>query len=157
TRRYVRHHPVPSVVEGHTAQWTCSARRLPICQRQQRALAQHGRTASGGGHWAAGGDGGAVPGGVCTQAAIGADRGRGRRARSGGSQTRAAMGALAILTARGGPKRIPRKNISPFRGKPMLAWPLEAARECRLFDEVMVSTEDAEIADLARRLGASVP
>ena len=67
------------------------------------------------------------------------------------------MSVLAVITARGGSKRIPRKNIRPFRGKPMLAWPLEAALTSSLFDEVMVSTEDAEIADVARRYGASIP
>ena len=67
------------------------------------------------------------------------------------------MSSVAIITARGGSKRIPRKNIRPFRGKPMLAWPLRAALECALFDEVMVSTEDQQIADLAREYGASVP
>src|SRR5438445_539476 len=67
------------------------------------------------------------------------------------------MSAVAIITARGGSKRIPRKNIRPFRGKPMLAWPLQAALTCGLFEEVMVSTEDAEIADVARQYGAVVP
>src|ERR1044071_396280 len=67
------------------------------------------------------------------------------------------MSVLAIITARGGSKRIPRKNIRPFRGKPMLAWPLQAALTSFLFDEVMVSTEDGEIAAIARRYGASVP
>ena len=67
------------------------------------------------------------------------------------------MSVLAIITARGGSKRIPRKNIRPFRGKPMLAWPLEAALTSFLFDKIMVSTEDDEIAAVARRYGASVP
>jgi pseudaminic acid cytidylyltransferase len=67
------------------------------------------------------------------------------------------MSAVAIITARGGSKRIPRKNIRPFRGKPMLAWPLEAALTCALFDEVMVSTDDPEIADIARQYGAAIP
>ena len=67
------------------------------------------------------------------------------------------MSVLAIITARGGSKRIPRKNIRPFRGKPMLVWPLQAALTSFLFDEVMVSTEDAEIAAIARQYGASVP
>lgn len=65
--------------------------------------------------------------------------------------------ALAIIPARGGSKRIPRKNIRPFRGKPMLAWSVEAALDSGLFDEVMVSTDDAEIAEAARNLGAKVP
>lgn len=64
---------------------------------------------------------------------------------------------LAILPARGGSKRIPRKNIRPFRGKPMVAWSIEAARSSGVFDEVMVSTDDTEIAEVARAHGASVP
>jgi pseudaminic acid cytidylyltransferase len=67
------------------------------------------------------------------------------------------MSAVAIITARGGSKRIPRKNIRPFRGKPMLAWPLEAALACGCFAEVMVSTDDPEIAGVAREYGAAVP
>jgi N-acylneuraminate cytidylyltransferase len=67
------------------------------------------------------------------------------------------MSAVAIITARGGSKRIPRKNIRRFRGKPMLAWPLEAALTSGLFDEVMVSTDDAEIAEIAVQYGAVVP
>jgi pseudaminic acid cytidylyltransferase len=67
------------------------------------------------------------------------------------------MSAVAIITARGGSKRIPRKNIRPFRGKPMLAWPLEAALACGRFDEVMASTDDAGIAHIARQHGAAVP
>jgi N-acylneuraminate cytidylyltransferase len=67
------------------------------------------------------------------------------------------MSTVAIITARGGSKRIPRKNIRPFRGKPMLAWPLQAALASALFDEVMVSTDDVEIADVARQYGAVVP
>lgn len=65
--------------------------------------------------------------------------------------------AIAIITARGGSKRIPRKNIREFCGKPIIAYSIEAALESRLFDEVMVSTEDAEIADVAKRYGAEVP
>lgn len=64
---------------------------------------------------------------------------------------------LCIIPARGGSKRIPRKNIRPFRGRPMLAWPVEAAKASGLFGAVMVSTDDAEIAELARSLGADVP
>lgn len=63
----------------------------------------------------------------------------------------------AIITARGGSKRIPRKNLKPFLGKPIIAYSIEAARQSGLFDEVMVSTDDREIADLARELGAQVP
>lgn len=67
------------------------------------------------------------------------------------------MSTVAIITARGGSKRIPRKNVRPFRGKPMLVWPLQAALACGRFDEVMVSTDDPEIAGIARQYGASVP
>ena len=67
------------------------------------------------------------------------------------------MSLLAIITARGGSKRIPRKNVKPFMGRPMLAYALAAARECALFDEIMVSTDDDEIAALARAEGAAVP
>lgn len=65
--------------------------------------------------------------------------------------------ALAIIPARGGSKRIPRKNIRPFRGKPIIAWSVEAARASGLFDTVMVSTDDDEIAGIARDWGADVP
>ena len=64
---------------------------------------------------------------------------------------------IAIITARGGSKRIPRKNIRPFLGKPMVAWPIEAARKANVFDAVYVSTDDAEIADIAAQQGAEVP
>jgi len=67
------------------------------------------------------------------------------------------MKNLAIIPARGGSKRIPRKNIKPFLGKPIIAYSIQAALECGLFDEVMVSTDDAEIADVARKSGAQVP
>lgn len=63
---------------------------------------------------------------------------------------------LALMPARGGSKRIPRKNIIDFCGKPMLAWPLEAARESGIFDTIHVSTEDPEIRTLAQGLGADV-
>ena len=64
---------------------------------------------------------------------------------------------LAVIPARGGSKRIPRKNIKPFCGKPMIAWSIEAARHCGCFDQVVVSTDDAEIAEVARQYGAQVP
>ena len=67
------------------------------------------------------------------------------------------MSRVAIITARGGSKRIPRKNIKEFCGKPILAYSIEAALESKLFDEVMVSTEDVEIAEIAKKYGASVP
>lgn len=67
------------------------------------------------------------------------------------------MNALCVITARGGSKRIPRKNIREFCGKPIIAYSIEAALESKLFDEVMVSTDDEEIAEVARRFGAGVP
>lgn len=67
------------------------------------------------------------------------------------------MKRLAIIPARGGSKRIPRKNVKPFLGKPMLAYSVETALESGLFDEVMVSTDDPEIAETAERYGAKVP
>ncbi len=67
------------------------------------------------------------------------------------------MSSIAIITARGGSKRIPRKNIKEFCGKPILLYSIEAALESGCFDEVMVSTEDEEIAALARGAGANVP
>lgn len=65
--------------------------------------------------------------------------------------------SIAIITARGGSKRIPRKNIREFCGKPIIAYSIEAALESKMFDIVMVSTDDVEIADIARRYGAEVP
>ena len=67
------------------------------------------------------------------------------------------MKPFAIITARGGSKRIPRKNIKNFCGKPILAYSIEAALESCLFDEVMVSTDSLEIAEIAKHYGASVP
>lgn len=64
---------------------------------------------------------------------------------------------LAIIPARGGSKRIPRKNIKPFCGKPMIAWSIEAALESGCFDRIIVSTDDDEIAEVARQYGAEVP
>ncbi|MBB4630192.1 cytidylyltransferase domain-containing protein, partial [Paracoccus denitrificans] len=64
---------------------------------------------------------------------------------------------IAIIPARGGSKRIPRKNIRPFGGRPMIAWPIAAARDSGLFDHVIVSTDDAEIAETALAHGAEVP
>lgn len=60
------------------------------------------------------------------------------------------MHRVAIIPARGGSKRIPRKNIKEFCGKPMIAWSIEAARSSGCFDKVIVSTDDAEIAEVAR-------
>lgn len=64
---------------------------------------------------------------------------------------------LAVIPARGGSKRIPRKNIKLFVGKPMIAWSIEAAIQSGCFDRIIVSTDDAEIADVARAHGAEVP
>ncbi len=64
---------------------------------------------------------------------------------------------IAVIPARGGSKRIPRKNIKPFRGRPILAWSIETARRSELFDRVLVSTDDPEIVDVARAHGAEVP
>jgi len=64
---------------------------------------------------------------------------------------------LAVIPARGGSKRIPRKNIKVFCGKPMIAWSIEAALDSGCFDQVVVSTDDAEIAEVAREYGAEVP
>lgn len=64
---------------------------------------------------------------------------------------------LAIIPARGGSKRIPRKNIKAFCGKPMIAYSIEAAQKSGCFDKIVVSTDDEEIAALARTLGAEVP
>jgi N-acylneuraminate cytidylyltransferase len=67
------------------------------------------------------------------------------------------MGNLCIIPARGGSKRIPRKNIKNFLGKPIIAYSIEAALKSNLFDEVMVSTDDEEIAKVAIQYGAKVP
>ena len=67
------------------------------------------------------------------------------------------MKTIAIITARGGSKRIPRKNIKDFCGKPIIDYSIEAALASGIFDEVMVSTDDEEIAQVARAAGAQVP
>ncbi|SHI04039.1 N-acylneuraminate cytidylyltransferase [Butyrivibrio fibrisolvens DSM 3071] len=67
------------------------------------------------------------------------------------------MSAIAIITARGGSKRIPRKNIKEFCGKPIIAYSIEAAIGSGIFDEVMVSTDDEEISQIALGYGAKVP
>lgn len=67
------------------------------------------------------------------------------------------MASVAIIPARGGSKRIPRKNIRPFLGKPIIAYAIETALQSRLFGEIMVSTEDDEIASRAFQYGAAVP
>lgn len=67
------------------------------------------------------------------------------------------MGNLAIIPARGGSKRIPKKNIKDFFGKPIIAYVIETALKSQLFDVVMVSTDDLSIADIAKSYGAEVP
>lgn len=67
------------------------------------------------------------------------------------------MKHLAVIPARGGSKRIPRKNIRSFYGKPMIAWSIEAAKASACFDEILVSTDDVEIAEIAESYGARVP
>lgn len=67
------------------------------------------------------------------------------------------MKTLCIIPARGGSKRIPRKNVKDFLGRPIMSIAIETALKSGIFDEVMVSTEDEEIAEIARQYGASVP
>lgn len=67
------------------------------------------------------------------------------------------MKTVAIIPARGGSKRIPRKNIRPLGGRPVLGWSIAAALDSGLFDEVMVSTDDGEIAEVAKAHGGLVP
>jgi pseudaminic acid cytidylyltransferase len=64
---------------------------------------------------------------------------------------------VCIIPARGGSKRIPRKNVKPFCGKPMIAWSIEAAQGSRLFDRIIVSTDDDEIASVAQEYGVDAP
>ena len=64
---------------------------------------------------------------------------------------------ICLIPARGGSKRIPRKNIREFRGKPMIARSISAAQESSCFDQIIVSTDDEEIAEVARAFGAEVP
>ena len=64
---------------------------------------------------------------------------------------------IAIIPARGGSRRIPRKNIKRFAGKPIIAWSIEAAIKSNCFDKVIVSTDDEEIAKVARDFGAETP
>ena len=67
------------------------------------------------------------------------------------------MNNIAIITARGGSKRIPKKNIREFCGRPIIEYSIRAALESKLFDEVMVSTDNEEIAEISKQCGASVP
>jgi pseudaminic acid cytidylyltransferase len=64
---------------------------------------------------------------------------------------------LCVIPARGGSKRIPRKNIKEFCGKPMISWSIDAALQSGCFDRIVVSTDDVEIAELAAKCGAEVP
>ena len=64
---------------------------------------------------------------------------------------------LGLIPARGGSKGIPRKNIAPFCGRPLIEWTIESALSCNCIDQVIVSTDDIEIAEIARRAGADVP
>lgn len=65
--------------------------------------------------------------------------------------------SICIIPARGGSKRIPRKNVKEFCGKPMIAWPIEAAQKSNIFSKIMVSTDDEEIASIAKSMGVEVP
>jgi len=67
------------------------------------------------------------------------------------------MPAVAVIPARGGSKRIPRKNIKPFHGKPLIAYSIQAALAAGCFERVVVSTDDSDIANVALRFGAEVP
>jgi len=67
------------------------------------------------------------------------------------------MGNIAIIPARGGSKRIPKKNIKPFLGEPIISYAIKAALESGIFDVVMVSTDSEEIAEIAKKYGAEVP
>lgn len=64
--------------------------------------------------------------------------------------------SIAIIPARGGSKRLPRKNIKPFAGKPMITWTIEAAKKSNVFDVILVTTDDAEIAQVAKTSGVDV-
>lgn len=64
---------------------------------------------------------------------------------------------LCVIPARGGSKRVPRKNIKQFCGKPMIAYAIEAAQSSNLFSQIIVSTDDEQVAEVARQLGAQVP
>lgn len=64
---------------------------------------------------------------------------------------------LAVIPARGGSKRIPRKNVLPFAGRPMIAWSIAAAHDSGLFERIIVSTDSAEVAEVAREAGAETP
>lgn len=65
--------------------------------------------------------------------------------------------SIAVIPARGGSRRIPHKNIIDFMGKPLIAWTIEAAQDAGIFERILVSTDDAKIADIARDFGVDVP
>ena len=67
------------------------------------------------------------------------------------------MNAIAVITARGGSKRIPHKNIKPFLGRPIIEYSIDAALKSEMFSEVMVSTDDEQIAEISKNAGAAVP
>ena len=64
---------------------------------------------------------------------------------------------ICVIPARGGSKRIPRKNIKNFLGKPIIAWSIEAAQQAKIFSKIIVSTDDQEIANISESLGADIP
>lgn len=64
---------------------------------------------------------------------------------------------IAVIPARGGSKRLPGKNLLQIAGKPLIAWTIEAAKECSLFDRIIVSTDSEEIAEIAKSFGAEIP
>ena len=64
---------------------------------------------------------------------------------------------IAVIPSRGGSKRIPRKNIKIFNGKPMIAWAIQIAQKSKLFDKIFVSTDDDEIKKISEQYGAIVP
>ena len=64
---------------------------------------------------------------------------------------------VAIIPARGGSKRIPKKNIMEFKGKPMIAWTISAARDSKMYERIIVSTDDEEIAEVSKKYGAEIP
>lgn len=73
------------------------------------------------------------------------------------NKIRKQMKIVGLITARGGSKSIPEKNIKPLAGKPLIAWTIEVALQCKDFSQVIVSTDDEKIADISRQWGAKVP
>jgi CMP-N,N'-diacetyllegionaminic acid synthase len=80
-----------------------------------------------------------------------------RSSTSGASSVHDSRRLLAVIPARGGSKRLPRKNVLLLKGRPLIAWTIEAARASGVLDEALVSTDDEEIAAIARQWGAKVP